>query len=342
MKRSKNIVKKIWMRAICVFMLACVITAGAGVNAEARRNDFENCTVEGIKDYPINDEGIYTQPDLVAKLGDTELIQDVDYVFKYTGKRSPGRYTGWISGIGNYEGDSYFYFNVNPNAPTATGVNSSDDMLIIAYTSDTTCHGFEAEVSTSKDFSKIAGTGSVSGIKSRAIRVGGLSGGTTYYVRVRSYYDDQLGTGKRFYSEWSNVKSAKTTGSAPSACKVKQADYIGTYNKTNSGTSEYQVVIESIKKGKVTFGIRYTFGREGSHIYSTDKISATVNGKKATFKWKDSWGNSGKGTLHFVKKHSIKLEMKQTKTASGNFGSLELKGKADFKYANSKHKYVEF
>ncbi len=328
------------MRAICVWMIACVITIGNGVNAEARRNDFADCTIEGIIDYPINDDGIYTQPDLVARLGDTELVQDVDYVFKYTKKNSIGRYTGWIEGIGNYEGSSYFYFNVNPNAPTVTGTNYNNDVLSISYTSDTTCHGFEAEVSTAKDFSKDVKTGSVSGIKSRTVKVSGLSGGTTYYVRVRSYYDDQAGTGKRFYSEWSNVKSTKTTGSAPSACKVKQADYIGTYNKTGSGTSEYQVVIESIKNGKVTFGVRYTFGREGSHIYSTNKIKASVDGKKAKFKWTDSWGNSGTGTLHFVKKHSIKLEMKQTKSATMNFGSLELKGKASFKYASSKHKYI--
>lgn len=99
----------------------------------------------------------------------------------------------------------------------------------------------------------------------------------------------------------------------------------GNYKEPSEEHGAYIVYIKKIKNGYVTFYVDYA-GRNYSPIYGTGKLKAKINGKKADFKWSDDWENSGKGTLWFVKKHKIKLNMKQTKTAEWNRASLDTNG----------------
>lgn len=107
--------------------------------------------------------------------------------------------------------------------------------------------------------------------------------------------------------------------------------YTGRYCKTYkvkgikaSSRPAYTVIINKVKNKKIKFQVSYT-GVNASPIYDTI-VTAKLKNKTASFKWKDSWGNSGTGKIKLYKKY-IKIKMKQTKTAEGNRASLDTGGK---------------
>ena len=57
----------------------------------------------------------------------------------------------------------------------------------------------------------------------------------------------------------------------------------------------------------------------------TDLISARLKNNKASFSWKDSWSNKGKGTIT-ISKSIVTINMEETKTAEGNRSSLSTDG----------------
>ena len=96
--------------------------------------------------------------------------------------------------------------------------------------------------------------------------------------------------------------------------------YTGTYTKTWSVSSNMTVTIKpsySVIVNKVT---------NGSPIYATAPITAKRKGNTVSFKWKDTWGNSGTGTLKLYKGY-VKLKVKQTYTARWNRSTLDTSGK---------------
>ena len=58
----------------------------------------------------------------------------------------------------------------------------------------------------------------------------------------------------------------------------------------------YGLVINRIKNGKIRFQISKA-GVNGSPIYNTNIIRTSIKKNKASFQWKDTWGNSGTGKL---------------------------------------------
>lgn len=87
----------------------------------------------------------------------------------------------------------------------------------------------------------------------------------------------------------------------------------------------YGVVINRIKNGKVRFQISRA-GVNGSPIYNSNVIKAKLKNNKASFQWKDTWGNSGTGKLKFSGRY-VKLKIKQTYTADLNRSTLDTGGK---------------
>ena len=55
-------------------------------------------------------------------------------------------------------------------------------------------------------------------------------------------------------------------------------------------------------------------------------IKAKLKNNKASFQWKDTWGNSGTGKLKFSGGY-VKLKIKQTYTADLNRSTLDTGGK---------------
>ena len=109
--------------------------------------------------------------------------------------------------------------------------------------------------------------------------------------------------------------------------------YTGTYTKTWSVSSNmsvtikpsYSVIVNKVTSTKVRLQLE-KLGVNGSPIYATAPITAKRKGNTVSFKWKDTWGNSGTGTLKLYKGY-VKLKVKQTHTARWNRSTLDTGGK---------------
>lgn len=110
----------------------------------------------------------------------------------------------------------------------------------------------------------------------------------------------------------------------------------GSYKTANEKHGAYNVTIGKLtKSGDMTLYISYV-GQNYSPLYETSVIKTKVKGNKATFKWEDSWGNKGKGTITLTKKHRFNLTMKVTKESDYNRASLEVKNRT-FLYCSKSH-----
>ena len=87
----------------------------------------------------------------------------------------------------------------------------------------------------------------------------------------------------------------------------------------------YGLVINRIKNGKIRFQISKA-GVNGSPIYNTNIIRTSIKKNKASFQWKDTWGNSGTGKLKLAR-GDVKLKVTQTYTAKWNRSTLDTGGK---------------
>jgi hypothetical protein len=119
---------------------------------------------------------------------------------------------------------------------------------------------------------------------------------------------------------------------------VTSKNFVGTYymkgfyKDANEEHGAYNVTIGELKKsGNMTLYISY-LGRNYSPIYGTNVIKTKLKGNKATFKWKDSWGNKGKGSITLTKKHRFNLTVKVTKKSEFNRASLEATNKTFLYY----------
>jgi len=68
--------------------------------------------------------------------------------------------------------------------------------------------GYQIQYSTSSSFSSGNKTVKISGATSKSYTLTGLTTGTTYYVRIRTY---KTVNGKTYYSAWSSKKAVKVS-----------------------------------------------------------------------------------------------------------------------------------
>ena len=109
--------------------------------------------------------------------------------------------------------------------------------------------------------------------------------------------------------------------------------YTGTYTKTWSVSSNmsvtikpsYSVIVNKVTSTKVRLQLE-KLGINGSPIYATAPITAKRKGNTVSFKWNDTCGNSGTGTLKLYKGY-VKLKVKQTHNARWNRSTLDTNGK---------------
>lgn len=94
-----------------------------------------------------------------------------------------------------------------------------------------------------------------------------------------------------------------------------------TWEKTK-GDVTYSIDILDKSKTKVSFTV--TAYSENGMTVSIEVNNGKISNGKSTFKYTDSWGNKGKGTICFSKK-TVYLKLKETKqdpTALWGIGSL--------------------
>lgn len=96
----------------------------------------------------------------------------------------------------------------------------------------------------------------------------------------------------------------------------KEYDVSGYSDGVYDKPSDYFLVLKT-SKNKIKFLAGHA-GVNGSPLYETNVITATVkNNKISSFKWKDTWGNKGKGSITF-KKNKVTIKMKATSLSQFN------------------------
>lgn len=107
--------------------------------------------------------------------------------------------------------------------------------------------------------------------------------------------------------------------SAQAATKAKKGIYKKTYSAPSWVTYKpgNALIVTKISGSKITFVLEH-YGLNGSPLYQTNTITATLkNNKVSKFKWKDSWRNSGTGSIKFTGKKAT-ITMKTKKEAAVN------------------------
>lgn len=139
-----------------------------------------------------------------------DLTEDVDYTLDYYNNLTVGKATVIVSGKGKYAGViAGVRFTIKPKTVTIKSVKkaSSRKLNVVWASHKTQTTGFQVRYATTKKFK--SGTYKTVTLTSKSATSKALTklkAGKTYYVKVRAY---KTVDGKKIYSSWSKVKSAK-------------------------------------------------------------------------------------------------------------------------------------
>lgn len=110
---------------------------------------------------------------------------------------------------------------------------------------------------------------------------------------------------------------------AQAATKARTGVYQKTYRVSGPWAAGVRrkpatsLVVTKLTKKKVSFVIEH-YGINGSPLYQTETITAPLKKNRTTkFKWEDSWGNKGTGSLRFSK-NTVQVNMKYKKASKFN------------------------
>ena len=88
---------------------------------------------------------------------------------------------------------------------TLTSVTSADGKLTVKWSGSKVFTGYKVEIATDANFTNLVKEDTIASPTTYSKVYEGLTVGTTYYVRIRSYH---VFNGMTYHGEWSNVKSA--------------------------------------------------------------------------------------------------------------------------------------
>ena len=151
------------------------------------------------------------KPTVTVKDGKKKLKEGTDYTISYNTKaKAIGAYKLTVTGKGSYSGSKQLTFNIIPKATNFSKLKGGKQLITLKWKNPKNITGYEIQYSLKKDFSG-SKTMKIKKAKTLTTTVKKLQGGTTYYVRIRTYTTvKKKGT---FYSTWSKVKTVKTKGS---------------------------------------------------------------------------------------------------------------------------------
>ena len=163
----------------------------------------KQCSVSGIKDAVYTGKAI--QPAPVVKYNGRKLVKDTDYIVSYKNNKAVGKATVTIKGIGKYAESVNKTFIISQKAVALSALSAGKGQLTVKWKKGKDITGYEVQYSLKKSF---ASPGTVVIKKAGTVKtvLKKLTAGKTYYVRVRAY---KAVKGKKYYSKWSAVKSAK-------------------------------------------------------------------------------------------------------------------------------------
>lgn len=162
----------------------------------------EDCTVT-IKNQVYTGQAL--KPNPIVKDDGARLKKGTDYTVSYKKNTDIGTATVVIKGKGSYTGTVKATFKINPKAVAIKTLTAGRKKLTVRWKKGAGITGYQVQYSLRKDFSAKT-TVAVKKAATTQATIKKLKANKTYYVRVRAY---KTVGGKKYYSAWSKVKSAK-------------------------------------------------------------------------------------------------------------------------------------
>ena len=152
-------------------------------------------------------------PTLSIKTENGKVLKNgTDYTLKYSsGRKNVGRYSVSVTFKGNYSGTKTLVYNIIPKATPITSIAGTKKGFTARWRKQAVqTNGYQVQYSPYSNF-KTATTLTAKSVNSLIVKVGKLTGGKKYYVRVRTYRTVKYsGKNVNLYSAWSPIKAVTT------------------------------------------------------------------------------------------------------------------------------------
>ena len=137
------------------------------------------------------------------------LSKGRDYTITYQkDMKKVGKHTVTVTFKGNYRGTVKMYLAINPKGTSLSKATPAEKGFDLKWKRQAKeISGYEAAYSTSSKFTPKSTETVTAGKGKTSMSVTGLKAKKKYYVRIRTY---KTAKGKKYYSDWSKVKSVKT------------------------------------------------------------------------------------------------------------------------------------
>ncbi len=148
-------------------------------------------------------------PKLVIKSANKTLKNGVDYTLSYSsGRKLVGRYAIKVTFKGNYSGTKTVVYNIIPKSTAITSIAGTKKGFTARWRKQAVqTNGYQVQYSLYANF-KTGTTLTAKSVNSLIVKVGKLTGGKRYYVRVRTYRTVKYaGKNINIFSTWSPIKS---------------------------------------------------------------------------------------------------------------------------------------
>ena len=209
-------------------------------------------------------------PSVTVKVAGRTLTSGTDYTVSYSNNKNVGKATVKITGKGNYSGSLSAKFDIVPAKQQIQKLETKYKGFYIDWAQKGSATGYDVEYSVNSNMSG-AVSKHLTANKPDTLTVSGLSGGKTYYVRVRSYTNVN---GKVYYGAWSDVKSIKTANN-----DIAKDSVSGISTKAFTGKAITQNVTVKIGNTVLKNGTDYTVSYSNNKKVGKATVKITGKGK---------------------------------------------------------------
>ena len=209
-------------------------------------------------------------PSVTVKVAGRTLTSGTDYTVSYSNNKNVGTSNVYVYGKGNYSGSLSAKFDIVPAKQQIQKLETKYKGFYIDWAQKGSATGYDIEYSVNSNMSG-AVSKHLTANKPDTLTVSGLSGGKTYYVRVRSYTNVN---GKVYYGAWSDVKSIKTANN-----DITKATVSGISTKLFTGKAITQNVTVKVGNTVLKNGTDYTVSYSNNKKVGKATVKITGKGK---------------------------------------------------------------
>ena len=165
----------------------------------------KSAKISEIKDQTYTGKAI--TPKFTVTYQGAKLVPDTDYTVAWKNNKKIGAATLTVTGKGMFTGSKAVTFKIVPKGVKLSSLKAGSKQLTVKWKKGgKDIDGYEIEYCLKKNF-KGAKTVTISKAKTTDTEIKKLKAKKKYYVRIRTFKKVK---GKKYYSEWSGVKSATT------------------------------------------------------------------------------------------------------------------------------------